>query len=359
MSKRQKLSFFHLEGLPNEIILEIIYLLDIKGVFQCGQVSQRLRAIANDQSLWLKLNLFGRKVPYGFIEKAIQNGCEYLNLGFSCVPGPGKTSEVPWKLKYLEISQSCDHEWSLAAPHGLLENCRYLQKLSVDNLRLDSNDVEQISQNGDTLQILSLEGCNIDFYLRNELIQKLFTKCHQLTELNLDHGTGVTTIFGNKILLDQHLCALVNNLTPNILKLNLGSQDFLKDKHVKTLVTRCKKITELNLSFTPITNDSLDNIIKQLNSLEKINVHATNIDFNKLLQLKSIPKLKNLRCFGRPNEEDNEKIKNLRLQLPHISINEEHLHIACPTKEVNGSIDLDWFWEIRAKQQDLFPKAYC
>ena len=86
MSKRQKLSFFHLEGLPNEILLEIFSLLDIKGVLHCGQVSQRLRAIANDQSLWSKLNLFGRKVPYGFIEKAIQNGCEYLNLGFSRVP---------------------------------------------------------------------------------------------------------------------------------------------------------------------------------------------------------------------------------------------------------------------------------
>ena len=160
-----------------------------------------------------------------------------------------------------------------------------------------------------------------------------------------------------RILLDKNLCALVNNLTPNILKLNLASQDFLKDKHVKTLVSRCKKITELNLSFTPITNDSLDNIIKQLNSLEKLSVNHTNIDFNKLLQLKSIPSLKNLRCFGRRNEEDNEKIKNLKLQLPHININEEHLHIACPTKEVNGSIDLDWFWEIKAKQQDLFHEA--
>jgi hypothetical protein len=191
------------------------------------------------------------------------------------------------------------------------------------------------------------------------VIQQFFTICPQLTELNLNHGVGVTTIFGDKILLDKNLCALVNNLTPNILKLNLGSQDFLKDKHVKSLVSRCKKITELNLSFTPITNDSLDNIIKQLNSLEKLSVDHTNIDFNKLLQLKSIPTLKNLRCFGRRNEEDNEKIKNLRLQLPHISINEEHLHIACPTKEVNGSIDLDWFWEIRAKQQDLFTEAYC
>ena len=351
MSKRQKLSFIHFEDLPNEILLEIFSLLDIKGVLQCGQVSQRLRAIANDQSLWSKLNLFGRKVPYGFIEKAIQNGCEYLNLGFSHVSRAGKKSDVPWKLKYLEISQSCDHEWSLPAPHGLLENCSYLQKLSVDNLRLDSIDIEQICQNGETLQILSLDGCNIDFYLRNELIQKLFTKCPQLTELNLNYGIGVTTIFGDKILLDKNLCALVNNLTPNILKLNLGSQDFLKDKHVKTLVSRCKKITELNLSFTPITNDSMESIIRNLNFLEKLNVHSTeNIDFSSLLQLKSIPTLKILNCFDLTKQKDAEKIKNLKLQLPHISINEDHLSIACLTKG-------GWIWEIRSEQQNLFPET--
>ena len=100
MSKRQKLSFFHFEDLPDEILLKILSLLETKGVLQCGKVSKRLRAISNDQSLWLKLNLLGRQVPYGFIEKAAQNGCEYLNLGLSCVNG-GKKSEIPWKLKYL------------------------------------------------------------------------------------------------------------------------------------------------------------------------------------------------------------------------------------------------------------------
>ena len=96
LSKRQKLSFFYFEGLPDEILLNIFSFLDIKGVLRCGQVSKRLRAVSNDQCLWLKLNLSGREVPYGFIEKAIQNGCEYLNLGFSGVPGAGKKSEVPW-----------------------------------------------------------------------------------------------------------------------------------------------------------------------------------------------------------------------------------------------------------------------
>ena len=58
------------------------------------------------------------------------------------------------------------------------------------------------------------------------------------------------------------------------------------------------------------------------------------------------------------DEEYTEKIKNLRQQLPQIRINEDDFKIASSTKfQVNGSIDPDWFWEIRAEQQDLFPKV--
>ena len=81
-------SFFHFEGLPDEILLKIfsLFLTDlvtwhtmrglippspgrnrVKGVLQCDQVSNRLRDISNDQSLWLKLNLSEREVPFDSI----------------------------------------------------------------------------------------------------------------------------------------------------------------------------------------------------------------------------------------------------------------------------------------------------
>ena len=178
------MSFFHFEGLSDEILLKIFSLLDIKGVLQCGQVSNRLRDVSNDQSLWLKLNLSESEVPFDFIAKAIENGCEYLNLRFSWVTGV-KKSEVPWKLKYLGISLPSDIQWVRAVPKGVLENCHALQKLSIDNLVLDGVDVDQICLNGETLRILNLEGCNIEFSKRTELLQKLFTKCSLLTELNM------------------------------------------------------------------------------------------------------------------------------------------------------------------------------
>jgi len=356
MSKRQKLSFLHFEDLPDEILLKILSLMDIKGVLQCGKVSKRLRAISNDQSLWLKLNLFGREVPYGFIEKAVKNGCEYLNLRFSVV-SRGKKSEVPWSLKYLEISQSCD----LPLPKGALENCHFLQKLALDYLIIKSHEIELICQNGETLQILSLVGCkiqtgNTDSLQKTELIQKLFTKCPELTELNVSQRFEFSYRFDNNIWLGPHIYALVDNLTPNILKLSLRFQQYVHDNHVNNLVCRCNKITELDLSFTPITNVSVDSIIKHLNFLEKLDIGYTDIDLSKILQLKSIRTLKFLRCFGK--EEDAEKIKNLKLQLPHVHINEDYPVIAHSKKTVNRSIDRNWFWEIRAKQQDIFPRAY-
>ena len=360
MSKRQKLSFFHFEDLPDEILLKILSLSDIKGVLQCGQVSKRLRAVSNDQSLWLKLNLSGREVPYGLIEKAVKNGCEYLNLGFSVVNG-GKKSKVPWKLKYLEISQFGDNEWIV--PKGVLENCHFLQKLAVDNLILRSEDVEHICQNGETLEILSFEGChihtgNIDTLQKTELIQKLLIKCPQLTEFNVSKNLRCSLICGSNILVGPHISAVVENLTPNILKLSFADQGSVRDHHVNTLVHRCNKITELDLSCTPITNVSVESIIEHLNYLEKLNIDYTNIDVSTLLRLKSIKTLKVLRCFGwnlRNLEEDYERIKNLKLQLPHVTINEEFFTIACSTKK--DSLDIEWFWDVRAMHQNCLPRA--
>ena len=78
MAKSQKISFYQLNDLPDEVVLKVLGFMDIKELLLCGQVSKRLRAIANDESLWLKLNLYKRNVPYDFIEKAAGNGCQYV-----------------------------------------------------------------------------------------------------------------------------------------------------------------------------------------------------------------------------------------------------------------------------------------
>ena len=100
MAKRQKVSFCHMDELPDEVILKIVGFLDLKELLLCGQVSMRIRAITNDESLWIKLNLWDRKVPYNFIEKVAGNGCQYLSLANCAIQTLTEKSAQPFSLKY-------------------------------------------------------------------------------------------------------------------------------------------------------------------------------------------------------------------------------------------------------------------
>ena len=348
--EHQKLSSYQFDDLPAEVILKILDFLDIKELLLCGQVSKRLRAIANDESLWLKLNLYERKVPYDFIEKAAGNGCQYLSLvGCDILSLTGK-SESSFNLKYLNVYGGCQ------GVQKLVQNCSSLQKLSVAWLTLDLDDIQYICQSGQTLQVLDLEECHFDLHNLTESLKGLFTNCAHLTELNISDSE----------LLDPHIQALVDNLTPTILKVNLNRRVNLKIEHVKTLVKRCNNITHLDLRRTFLTNDAVHSIIKYLRtSIEKLDVSDTEVDFATLLQLKSMPALKTLICFD-PYDDDDlysaEDIRNLKEQLPHININDEkYFLIASPFKKVNKCISYlvfcnQWIWEIRAKEQNLFAK---
>ena len=308
--------------------------MDIKELLLCGQVSKRLRAIANDESLWLKVNLYHRKVPYDFIEKAAGNGCQYLGL-FACdIIGFTGISKSSLNFKYLNIRGGCQ------GVQKLLQNCSSLQKLSVAHLILDF-DIQNICQNCQTLQVLDLQGSKLNFYYQTELVQDLLTNCAYLTELN------ISTV--SIMLLDRDLIkALVDNLTPTILKVSLGGQKNLQDEHLKKLVERCNKITHLDLKYTSITNYSVTSIYEQLKtSLQKLKIKGSEIqiDFAKIFQLKSMPALKTLICDVNDNEDDD--IENLNQQLPNVSINEEEeLYIANP---FNGS-DGEFFKKQQCKK---------
>ena len=230
----------------------------------------------------------------------------------------------------------------------MVQKCSSLQKLSVADLLLDSDDVQYICQSSQTLQVLDLEDCK--FHLHAESFQDLFTNCAHLTELNIC----------STYLPDSHIQALVDNLTPKILKVDLGCQRNFKDEHLTKLVKRCNKITHLDLKYTSITNDSVQSIIKHLkSSLENLDVTRTNVDFVTLFQFKTMPLLKTLIFFDDDRME--EDFENLEQQLSHISIDEElgHLHIAKPFKIVTDSYttDYDWIWEIRAKKQRVFKNV--
>ena len=118
-------------------------------------------------------------------------------------------------------------------------------------------------------------------------IKEILDNCTELKELSLRktriHSTSVDYF--------------VSNLTSKIEKLDLFGMSHLMDKHVKTLVTRCNKITELNLGGwkSGITKQSLNFIIEHLKlTLVNLNLESTHVwlDFSDLSELKNMEKLK-------------------------------------------------------------------
>ena len=147
---------------------------------------------------------------------------------------------------------------------------------------------------------------------------------------------------------------MASNLTPKIKKVDLSRNENLKDRHVKILVQRCNQISELDLSFTSITNDCVNSIATYLNSsLEKLDVSYTKIDSTELLQLRSVGTLKVLHCFykiasPRVHEE------YLRKNLPQVSINNEE-HLFPIATSITDTVEYEnGFWEIKAEAQQRF-----
>ena len=198
---------------------------------------------------------------------------------------------------------------------------------------------------------------NLDF----ESFQSIIDNCVNLKELNL-YGTNLTGL---------QLEYIANNLTIEIAKLSLQSEENLIDEHVKSLVGRCKKLTALDLGDTNITDESLNSIIENLKpTLEELDISYTKIArefkktqhrmwgaiidvdvpvhyITKLFELNSLTQLRNLIC--RPIKDDD--IANFRSELPKVCINQGCLEIANSDQVYEP---MDGFWEIDARQLKLF-----
>ena len=72
---------WELQNLPDEILLKVLSYLQIEDICICVQVSQRFKAICDDQSLWQRVNLFGSPVLLQFLEMILNKECcKHLSL---------------------------------------------------------------------------------------------------------------------------------------------------------------------------------------------------------------------------------------------------------------------------------------
>ena len=311
-----KTQTFELGDLPDEVILNILSYLSMKELMNCGQVSKRIRAISHDEALWRKVNLQGLKVSTDFLEMILNNGCKHLSLKQTKLVGNLCLSNKS-QLKYLDLDNcKADRQSNAGSYFGyelfekLLASCYSLEALSLAQKPLTSEIVKNLCyQNGKTLRILNLT--NSDCYHSEDSIKLIVRNCTELREVD----------FSFREFPQDVLDYLANNLTPKIKKLNLYYQRELTDEHVKALVIRCNKITDLNLSGTKISKVALMSIIGNLKlTLEKLRLpESQDIHITSLSQLKSFSRLRILDC-DLTCHCCHWDFESLRKQLPHVSI---------------------------------------
>ena len=191
----------------------------------------------------------------------------------------------------------------------------------IAGVNLDDRLFNGIMQNSSSLTVLDLNNCR---GLNELAFVELIKKCVQLKEAN----------FGKTYLNDQNIAFLCNNLTPKIEELSLENEA-VYDKDLKTLISRCKNITAIDLRSTAITETAILFISSNLGyTLRKL---ALPIQFSTSKQIeweifiKSMKELKFLWVMF-PSTGGAENIVQsyaicysfdtlIRLKFPHLTLN--------------------------------------
>ena len=351
MAKSSKIQAKGIHDLPDEVLLKIFAKLSLKNLICTSQVSKRIRRVCYDKSLWQKINLFKKSVPTEFIEQILENGCCYLSLcdanlkgltipkrGAHPVPTPLKVLNGKSQLRYLDLSFFKNEVFV----GELLKSCQFLEKLSLkySNTGTGMTNLNSGCLNFDNLKVLDISGCKgIDMGTMRQIVM-----FENLTEINFSwppKGGGLSTT-----MIDY----LVKNISIQLKKMSLNAQKSVRDEHIAKLVTRCKEIRELQLfGVSDITNNSLDNIMKGLPKLARLDIGSTKINLIKILELRWMPELQNLNCEHVLTVDDIKKLKN---RLPHLIINQKRFKIADRSQSLTP---IEGFWDVQAAAvQDMF-----
>ena len=352
----------NLEDLPDEVILKVLSYLDTANLIRSGHVSQRLRAISSDESLWQKMNLFKKRVPSSFLQFVLERGCKYLSLHLTCLHGSLNLTK-PTKLKYLNVNSCTTEDGSL---DNLFAACHSLEKLAFSedkcaNIKSTSSMISSTCRkNKQTLKVLYLNvfpDCVKSYY--EYLIRHIVLNCSELKEVS---------IIGKRVQ-EGTINYLVKNISPNVKKLRLDMQN-ITDKQVKAIIKRCNKLTELILRSQTITNETVTNIIEHLPTLKKLNLMNSEIDCATFLKFKRMPNLgvlnwdRELISLLKDGYQPDDSHTNY-LKTQGLIINQDIFNVAAPQMLMNLTYWRNWkqlekdckneIWEIKVKQLCMLP----
>ena len=239
-------------------------------------------------------------------------------------------------LRYLDLSDCSAY---IDHIEEILASCYSLEKLTLAEAEITPSMIKSIcDQNGKTLKILSLNSCQgVNVWC----LQQILENCIKIKEINLGQILMWDFETGKNVL-----SYIAHNLPSGIEKLDLSCHQ-INDQFLSALIARCKNLRSLKLSDFTLTNDSLTIIMNDLkHSLEELDLGCCDMTFDKLLELKSMPKLKVLNyVFLRKETEI-----FVKDYLPHLSINKKRLAIGLWDRDSPE----DGFWEIQSKQMNIF-----
>ena len=315
-------NFSNLRYLPNEILLKIFDHLHIGDLLRCAQTCRRLRLAVHDNFLWKKVNLSNRPiVPDKLIKWILEHGCEYLSISDQ-IAGHLMLNETT-KLKCLNLARRqeklANKKFSGTTDIllTLLRSCTVLEKLELYCVNFTGSRTFSI-QGVKTLKVLRLSYCKSGGYknrqpLELDFIKQMIDQCLELEELS----------FYKTRLSEDSIDYLVKNVTPKLSKLSLYTiirDAIVMDKYIQVLVSRCTNLTELSLSGSGFTNNSVNYIIENLQStLEKLCLFQTRVGVMKLFELKAMKKLTVLDFYAM-EEVNIEDLDRFRRDHPHIQL---------------------------------------
>ena len=279
-----------LKDLPNEIITKVLSYLEIRDLFFFGHLSTRTRAVSRHKILWQKVTIDNKTLATEFLKFILRNDCKFLKLTNVQIKGALhlRKSSI---LSDLSLDRCAIKNKVL---EEFLGSCHSLTELKLRDMDLSDVNIKSLKkfvlQNKKTLQKLHLRTSR---WLNMEAIQFIVNNFSELTEVNFKtNGYAM-----EDVLSEQSINYLANNLTEKVVKLDLGWQIFVEDEHVMKIIQRCKRLTELSLKGTSISNNSLMCIIENLkDSLVILRLCNTALSFDELLELKEMPRLKVLIC---------------------------------------------------------------
>ena len=255
-----KVNFSHLENLPNEILLKIFHYMNpkIKELLSFGQVSRRIRSVANDHSFWENVNLFPKNtVPTGLLQLILENGCKRLS---TCSQILGTlTLNQESQLKFLNTAWNTDSRVLTV----LLGSCNSLEQLRLSNVVLNPDMISSICRNGQTLKVLKMNHCQrfseglFSDDTISEWIQPIIDNCSELSVLDLCDTP----------LSEESIDYVAKNVTPKISKLTIYGMPF-RSRLFTTNYSKFDLISKRTLychQIIELLEDRCNNLNGQLN----------------------------------------------------------------------------------------------